>query len=59
METSNNLAGEYTELIMFKIKEHIITEPSLQKNHHFNRAYEKIYVILQQFVSEIKGGKKQ
>lgn len=48
METPNNLAGRYTERIMFVIKEYLKKEEPPQENHHYNRTYEHIYRILQE-----------
>jgi hypothetical protein len=46
MQTPNNIAGDATEMIMAKIKQHIIRELPPQENHHYNRVYEAIYKIL-------------
>jgi len=48
METPNNLAGRYTERIMYSIKDHLKVEPSPQENYHYNRTYEEIYRILEE-----------
>lgn len=46
MQTPNNIATYVTEMVMAKIKDHIIKESYPQENHHYNRVYEKIYKVL-------------
>ncbi len=46
METPNNSEGRLTEAIMLAIREHIHRDSPPQENHHYNRAWEKVYKLL-------------
>lgn len=50
-ETPNNRAGEMTERIMAQIREHLKggTEPERERTHHYNRAYEAVYDVLERY----------
>lgn len=51
MELPNDLAGNLTEMIMAKIKKHLIQEPPPQEAYHYNRVFEAVYQTIKDTLS--------